>query len=51
VVAAFIRGDAAPEQVSAAEVDKLHCKIAQLSVGWDFLIDASRQRLGTQAKK
>ena len=34
---AFTRRGAAPEQVSAADVDKLHSKIGQLVVERDFL--------------
>ena len=42
----------APEQVSAADVDKLHSKIGQLVVERDFLADASvHQLLGTRGKK
>lgn len=37
---AFTRRVAAPEQVSAAEVDKLHSKTGQLVVERDFLVDA-----------
>jgi transposase len=48
---AFARLGAAPEQVSAAEIDKLHSKIDQLVVEWDFLADASHQLLGTRGKK
>ena len=48
---AFTRRGAAPEQVSAAEVDKLHSKIGQLVVERDFLADASHQLLGTRGKK
>jgi transposase len=48
---AFTRRGSAPEQMSAAEVDKLHSKIGQLVVGWDFLVDASQQLLGTRDKK
>ncbi|MGB7205502.1 MAG: IS3 family transposase [Anderseniella sp.] len=40
---AFTRRGAAPEQVSAADVDKLHSKIGQLVVERDFLADASHQ--------
>jgi transposase len=43
---AFTRRGAAPEQVSAAEVDKLHSKIGQLVVERDFLADASHRLLG-----
>ena len=38
---AFARRGAAPEQISAAEVDKLHSKIGQLVVERDFLANAS----------
>jgi transposase len=48
---AFTRRCAAPEQVSAAEIDKLHSKIGQLMVERDFLADASHQLLGTRGKK
>ncbi len=48
---AFPRRGAAPEQLSAAEVDKLHSKIGQLVVERDFLADASQQLLGTRGKK
>ncbi|WP_299555572.1 IS3 family transposase [uncultured Tateyamaria sp.] len=40
---AFTRRGAAPEQVSAADVDKLHSKIGQLVVERDFLAEASHQ--------
>ena len=48
---AFKRGGAAPEQVSAADVDKLHSKIGQSVVERDFLAEASHQLLGTRGKK
>ena len=48
---AFARRGAAPEPVSAAEVDKLHSKIGQLVVERDFLADASQQVLGMRGKK
>ncbi len=48
---AFTRRGAALEQVSAAEVDKLHSKIGQLVVERDFLVDAPQQLLGTRGKK
>ena len=48
---AFTRRGTAPEQISAAEVDKLHSKIGQLVVERDFLADASHQLLGTRGKK
>jgi len=48
---AFARRGPAPEQVSAAEVEKLHSKIGQLVVERDFLADASVQLLGTRGKK
>ena len=48
---AFTRRGAAPEQVSAAEVDKLHSKIGQLVVERDFLADASQKLLGMRGKK
>ncbi|TKZ18133.1 IS3 family transposase [Shimia litoralis] len=38
---AFTRRGAAPEQVSAADVDKLHSKIGRLVVERDFLAEAS----------
>ncbi|TCS47225.1 transposase [Primorskyibacter sedentarius] len=44
---AFTRRGGALEQVSAADVDKLHSKIGQLVVEWDFLAEASHQLLGT----
>ncbi len=47
----FTRRGAAPEQASAAEIDKLHSKIGQLVVERDFLADASVQLLGTRGKK
>jgi transposase len=47
----FTRRGAAPEQVSAAEVEKLHSKIGQLVVERDFLADASVQLLGARGKK
>ncbi len=51
MTAAFTRRGSAPEQVSAADVDKLHSKIVQLVVERDFLADASQQLLGTRGKK
>ena len=48
---AFTRRGAAPEQVSAAEVETLHSKIGQLVVERDFLAAASVQLLGTRGKK
>jgi transposase len=48
---AFTRRGAAPEQVSAAKVEKLHFEIGQLVVAQDFLADASVQLLGTRGKK
>lgn len=48
---AFTRRGAVPEQVNAAEVDKLHSKIGQLVVERDFLADASHRLLGTRGKK
>lgn len=44
----FTRRGTAPEQVSAADVGKLHSKIGQLVVERDFLAEASHQLLGTQ---
>ena len=49
--AAFTRRGAAPERVSAADVDKLHSKIGQLVVERDFLADASSLILGAGRKK
>ncbi|WP_245815234.1 IS3 family transposase [Shimia gijangensis] len=43
MASAFVRRGAVPEQVSAADVDKLHSKIGQLVVERDFLADASQQ--------
>ncbi len=51
IATAFTRRGAALEQVSAAEVDKLYSKIAQLVVKTDFLVRASQQLLGTRGKK
>ena len=48
MASAFTRRGAAPEQVSAAEIEKLHSKIGQLVVERDFLADASVQLLGTR---
>ena len=48
---AFTRRGAAPEQMGAADVDKLHSKIGQLVVERDFLAEASHQLLGTRGKK
>ena len=47
----FTRRGAAPEQVSAADVDKLHAKIGQLVVERDFLAEASHQLLGTRPSR
>jgi transposase len=51
IATAFTRRGAALEQVSAAEIDKLHSKIGQLVVERDFLADASHQLHGTRGKK
>jgi len=48
---AFTRRVAAPEQLNAADVDKLHSTIGQLAVERDFLADAVHQLLGTRGKK
>ena len=48
---ALSRRGVAPEQVSVADVDKLHSKIGQLVVERDFLAEASHQLLGTRGKK
>ena len=48
---AFTRRGSIPEQVSIADVDKLHSKIGQLVVERDFLAEASHQLLGTRGKK
>jgi transposase len=48
---AFTRRGSIPEQVSIADVDKLHSTIGQLVVEPDFLADASHQLLGTRGKK
>ena len=48
---AFTRRGPATEQMSAADVDKLHSKIGQLVVERDFLAEASHQLLGTRGKK
>ncbi|WP_412551835.1 IS3 family transposase [Shimia sp. MIT910701] len=47
---AFTRRGAAPEQVSAADVDKLHSKIGQLVVERDFLAEASHQSRDARQK-
>ena len=47
---AFTRRGTAPEQVSAADVDKLHSKIGQLVVERD-LAEASHQLLGTRPSR
>ena len=51
MASAFTRRGAASEQVSAAEIEKLHSKIGQLVVERDFLADASVQLLGTRGRK
>lgn len=48
---AFTRRGPVAEQVSIAEVDKLHSKIGQLVVERDFLAEASHRLLGTRGKK
>ena len=48
---AFTRRGFIPEQVSIADVAKLHSKIGQLVVERGFLADASHQLLGTRGKK
>jgi transposase len=45
------RSGSTPEQISAADVEKLHSKIGQLVVEWDFLANASHQLFGTRGKK
>ena len=47
---AFTRRGSIPEQVSIADIDKLHSKIGRLVVERDFLADASHQLLGTRGK-
>ncbi|MEO9683100.1 MAG: IS3 family transposase [Tateyamaria sp.] len=47
---AFTRRGSAPEQVSAADVDKLHSKIGQLVVERDFLAEASHQSRDARQK-
>ena len=51
IATAFTRRGTASEQVSAADIDKLHSKIGQLVVERDFLAEASHQLLGTRGKK
>ncbi len=51
MAAAFSGGSAVSDQVSSAEVEKLHSKIGQLVVERDFLADASVQLLGKRGKK
>ena len=51
MAATFTKRGAAPEGVSAAEVETLHSKIGHLVVERDFLADASHQLLGTRGKK
>ena len=46
---AFTRRGLAPEQVSAAEVDKLHSKIGQLVVERDFLAPSRQHALHAPA--
>ena len=48
---AFTSRGSVPDQVSIADVDKLHSKIGQLVVEQDFLAEASHQLLGTRSKK
>ena len=48
---AFTSRDSVPDQVSIADVDKLHSKIGQQVVERDFLAEASHQLLGTRSKK
>ena len=48
---AFTRRGGTPEQVSATDFDKLHSKIGQLVVEWDFLADALRKLLRPRGKK
>lgn len=48
MTSAFTRRGAAPEQVSAADVDTLHWKIGQLVVERVFLAEASHQLLRTR---
>ena len=51
VATAFTRRGSAPEQLSAADVAKLHSKIGQLVVERFFLADASHQLLGTRPSR
>lgn len=48
---AFTRGRVVSEEVSNAEIEKLHSKIGQLVVERDFLEQASHQLLGKRGKK
>ena len=48
---AFTSRGSVPDQVSVADVDKLHSKIGQLVVEQDFLAEASHQLLGTRSNK
>ena len=48
---AFERRGRAPDTPSSADIEKLHSKIDQFVVGWDFLANASVQLLGTRGKK
>lgn len=47
MASAFGGGSSAEPPISASDVEKLHAKIGQLVVEWDFLADASSLILGT----
>jgi transposase len=49
MITAFTRRGAAPEQVSAADVDRLHSKIGQLVVERDFLVPSRQIALQSPA--
>lgn len=63
IVSAFTRRGADPAPANSVEIEKLHSKIGQLVVEWDFLaplmhasihcraMDASVQMLGTRGRK
>ena len=51
MASAFERRGHDPDTPGTADIEKLHSKIGQLVVEWDFSANASVQPLGTGSKK
>lgn len=51
ISSAFELGTPAETRASEVEIDKLHAKIGQRVVEWDFLANASHQLLGTRGRE